>query len=153
MPIGMCYLCGTKGVLVERDHIPPRNLFEKPLPSNLITAPICSVCHRPTHKDDEAFRLFVSGHITRNEKAAKLWRDKVVPRTLYRNRIKDFVDPLRRSIRPAVAKIGDVELPLMTFKADGRPINRVLIWITRGLYWKCAPHIDSRRSRFSTRPI
>ena len=39
------------------DHIPPRSLFSRPLPSNVITVPACAKCHGETSRDDEYLRL------------------------------------------------------------------------------------------------
>jgi hypothetical protein len=142
--LGTCYVCGTRNVLVEKDHIPPKNLFEAPRPSNLITRPICSRCHDSTHDDDEAFRVFVTGHITRNEAAARLWQQKVVPRTLRGGRIKPFLKSLRESSKPLVIRAEGMDIPTMSFGADRRPIDRVLRRITIGLYSIQAPYIDSR---------
>jgi hypothetical protein len=148
MPLGTCYLCRTKNVLVERDHLPPKNLFEEPRPSNLITRPICLSCHKNTHDADEAFRVFTTGYVTRNQSAAKIWEKKVVPRTLARWRIQPFLNRLRRSAQPAVVSIGDLHLPVMKFGADRAPIDRVLTRITRGLFSTLAPNIDARELRF-----
>lgn len=134
---------------MERDHVPPANLFEKPRPDNLITRPICSVCHRPTSADDEGFRLFVTSYITRNDAAARLWQRKVVPNTLRRGRIRPFVQKVRASFEPVVIKVGSAELPVGTFRVDRAPIDRVLIRITKGLYSVSAPHIDSRLFKFN----
>jgi hypothetical protein len=52
-----CAYCGSIAV-VTRDHIPPKLIFSKPRPNNLITVPACPTCHSTTtSKDDEYFRL------------------------------------------------------------------------------------------------
>ena len=135
--------------MVSRDHLPPRNLFEKPLPSNLITCPICTACNLSTEKDDEALRVFVTSYITRNAEAVKLWKNKVVPRTLRRNRIQSFLNPMRKSFKPGFIRIGSIHLPVAKFKVDRRPIDRVLIRITRGFYSKRSPYTDSTKLHFS----
>lgn len=150
---GTCYLCRTKAIAIERDHLPPKCLFEDPLPSNLITRPICSQCHKPTHKDDEALQVFVAAYITRNQAAARLWKDKIVPRTLNRGRIRPFIDHLRTNLRPVLLRTSTAEIPVMVTHADGVPINRVLTRLTRGLYSFVAPHIDSRDFPFKIRMI
>ena len=53
---GICAYCGSTKELQD-DHIPPRNLFARPRPSNLITVPACKECHTRTSKDDEYFRI------------------------------------------------------------------------------------------------
>lgn len=39
------------------DHIPPKSLFPRPLPNDLITVPACAKCNGEASKDDEYFRL------------------------------------------------------------------------------------------------
>ena len=54
--IGACVYCG-KNLPLTKDHIPPKNLYAKPRPSNLITVPCCKKCNTQASKDDEYFRL------------------------------------------------------------------------------------------------
>jgi len=56
---GTCAYCG-KEAFVSDDHIPPKNLFAHPRPSNLITVPSCKKCHDNTSKDDEYFLHILS---------------------------------------------------------------------------------------------
>ena len=56
--IGQCGYCG-KDARITKDHIPPRNIFPKPRPNNLITVPCCEACRVGWSKDDEYFRLSV----------------------------------------------------------------------------------------------
>lgn len=50
-----CAYCGEPAT--TRDHVPPRGLFPKPAPSDLITVPSCQSCNNPASLDDELFRL------------------------------------------------------------------------------------------------
>lgn len=57
--IGECVYCGRKR-LITKDHIPPKSIFSKPRPTNLITVPSCTECHgenKQVSQDDEYFRL------------------------------------------------------------------------------------------------
>jgi hypothetical protein len=56
---GECSYCGRVAELTD-DHVPPRNLFPKPRPSNLITVPACRDCNKGFDLDDEYFRLAVT---------------------------------------------------------------------------------------------
>jgi hypothetical protein len=59
---GECVYCGRVGAITD-DHIPPRNLFAKPRPSNLIKVPSCRECHgenKQVSQDDEYFRLMLT---------------------------------------------------------------------------------------------
>jgi hypothetical protein len=51
---GTCIYCGTFG-RVEDDHVPPKQMFLKPRPKNLITVPSCKHCNSGFSKDDEYF--------------------------------------------------------------------------------------------------
>jgi len=52
----ICAYCGSSDNLTD-DHVPPKNLFPKPRPNNLITVPACANCLSSTSKDDEYFRI------------------------------------------------------------------------------------------------
>jgi hypothetical protein len=59
---GQCVYCGAVGP-IEYDHIPPKNLFVKPRPNNLIKVPSCAQCHSENpqvSQDDEYFRLMIT---------------------------------------------------------------------------------------------
>jgi len=56
---GRCAYCSETADLT-RDHIPPKSLFRKPLPDDLITVPCCLTCNNGRSKDDEYFRLALS---------------------------------------------------------------------------------------------
>ncbi len=65
---GECIYCGRVRPVTE-DHVPPRNLFAKPRPNNLIKVPSCHECHsenKQVSQDDEYFRLM----LTLNESTA-----------------------------------------------------------------------------------
>jgi len=55
-PRNICAFCGSSDDLRD-DHVPPKNLFPKPRPNDLITVPAYANCHSSTSKDDEYFRI------------------------------------------------------------------------------------------------
>lgn len=59
MKQGMCAYCGELRELT-RDHVPPRCLFSKPRPSDLVTVPCCDSCNRELSKHDEYFRIAIT---------------------------------------------------------------------------------------------
>src|SRR5437588_11603702 len=123
----LCYLCRRPNP-ETRDHIPPKGIFEEPRPPNLISVPCCEQCRQGQHDDDEFFRLFVCGLLHRNEPAARLWTNKVVPRTLKRGgRIAEMIDDLRKTATPiAIIRNGKpAEVTRFTKSTDA--INRVLL--------------------------
>lgn len=67
-----CAYCGKYNA-TTRDHIPPRNLFSKPLPDDALTVPCCKICcDKWGSKDDEYFRtVILSGVNFENEPRIK----------------------------------------------------------------------------------
>lgn len=57
--VGECVYCGRIKEL-DKDHVPPENLFPKPKPSSLIKIPSCIPCNRGFSKDDEYFRTAIA---------------------------------------------------------------------------------------------
>lgn len=53
-PNDFCAFCGN--MAITDDHIPPKCLFPKPRPANLITVRACEICNKGTTLDDEYFR-------------------------------------------------------------------------------------------------
>lgn len=56
---GECAYCGMYKT-IDDDHIPPKNIFAKPRPNNLITVPSCHNCNGDSSKDDEYFWITLS---------------------------------------------------------------------------------------------
>lgn len=58
--IKFCALCGAHNVIGSRDHIPPKAIFRKPRPQNLITVPACLKCNNSNSSNDEVFKTFLA---------------------------------------------------------------------------------------------
>lgn len=53
-----CVYCGESAQ--TDDHVPPKLLFPRPRPSNLITVPSCRSCNAGFETDDEYFRVAIA---------------------------------------------------------------------------------------------
>ena len=58
MQLPLCIYCGKRSGSTE-DHVPPRSLFPKPRPSNLVKVPACRECNAGFSDDDEMLALFI----------------------------------------------------------------------------------------------
>lgn len=136
-----CYLCGRTlenaapdpADRATRDHVPPRWLFGKPAPSNLITAWCCLGCQAAYSKDEEYLRnnfapLFPAGN---SEKARQLW--ETAKRGIKRRDpvLHDFVSRLRWV---TLGEGAAAERRLAVSFEAGRT-HRVLRKIARGLLY------------------
>src|SRR2546427_13092357 len=82
--ITWCYLCRSTENLTS-DHLPPKNLFPEPRPSNLITVPCCRICNERFSKIDEQFRVFVSTPVNVSETGKSVMRRNVFGGSLKRS--------------------------------------------------------------------
>jgi hypothetical protein len=80
----LCAICGERDG-TTRDHVPPKAIFPKPRPNNLVTVPACLECNNGASDNDDLFKVFLSLQAAgNNEIARKLFQEKTV-RTLKRN--------------------------------------------------------------------
>jgi len=132
----LCVQCGTRPA-ESMDHIPPKNLFARPRPNNLITVPSCNRCNQGSSDDDEYFRFCCSiRHDTaEHPNAAKVW-----PTAL-----RGLVKPQKRRMHAAFRK-GMKELSVSTpagiylgqatsYSVDLGRLNRVICRVIRGLFF------------------
>jgi hypothetical protein len=87
--IGTCVFCGATGDVTD-DHVPPKPIFAKPRPSDLITVPGCEECDHGWSLDDEYFRtaLCLSDKTT-DDRNATSGREAAM-RSLQRQEARDF---------------------------------------------------------------
>lgn len=147
-----CYLCGSEGEMTK-DHIPPRGIFPRPLPSNLVTMPCCLKCNQSFHADDEYFRTVVSAFIDRTNSGKTLWDQRVVPNTIKRGRIKKALSEMRASAEPVILPTSAGWVQGVAFEYHALPIERVLVRMTRGFLRKKFPEIDQSLLDFRMAPI
>lgn len=132
-----CIYCG-KYEARERDHVPPKCLFPKPRPSDLITVPSCSACNRTFGRDDERVRNILTSLNTTERHHAVVGqlsgkRDRALSRKKSACAVKHLVESI---------KIVDVRTPqgiylgtARAFDLDQEPMDRFLSRLTRALLY------------------
>ncbi len=142
---GQCVLCGETRT-VTREHVPPKNLFLAPRPTNTITVPVCEPCNHGYHLDDEYFRVYVATGAQPGTRHARLWNEKVVGSSFargegLRGRLNDdhatvvhhhqHIEPLQTFDDQVVAE----ELLPLVQPFDATRINAVVGKIVRCLHF------------------
>lgn len=129
-----CAICCTCDA-VSMDHVPPRNIFPKPWPADLITVPACDECNSGSSPNDEEFRVGLSLMAgVETPATSALWKLGAM-RTLAHNR------RLHREIMSRLVKVevrSDAGIYLGTEDAVLVPkqaIHAVLVRTIRGLYY------------------
>ena len=141
-----CYLCGSTEKLT-REHVPPRGLFPKPKPGNLLTVPCCLPCNNKASRDVEYFRLATSTLINKNAQGTRAWK-RVVSSTIPSGRIQDLIEVLRKRARPTRLHTSTGIVDAMQFVFDAERINRILVSITRGFLTLWNPEIENSQLDF-----
>lgn len=130
----LCAICGMRpGTTV--DHLPPKSIFPKPRPNDLITVPCCFTCNNMGSKFDEEFRVFLSLQLGMGSTVARnLWKEGALRTLGHNNRLRQhLIDKswevlLRGRDGNAAFKRRAVLMPV-------KPHNSVMNRIARGLFY------------------
>lgn len=132
-----CIYCGRLSG-DSRDHIPPRSLFPRPFPSDLITVPSCIRCNMNFSRDDEYFKTVV---LMRQDVASqpaaqtalasilRNWRRPQSHRLRVRL-LRSFFDVAIRS--PAGLFLGTAP----GYRVDNQRLRNTIARITSGLFYE-----------------
>jgi hypothetical protein len=140
--IGECAYCGAVGK-ITRDHVPPKGIFSKPLPDDLITVPACPRCHSDeTSKDDEYFRLALQVREGIESHPDVIKSRPTLLRSLEKPQKIGMVKGLMENIF-----LADVVTPNGIFvgkqwaiQTDMNRLRRVVTRIMKGLFYKVKQH-------------
>ncbi len=95
-----CVYCpSTENLTVE--HAPPKLIFPKPRPSDLITVPACEDCNKQGSKDAEYFRLSLCLNPLAKDMPSVISLKPTVQRSLQRPQATGFQTALLKSLEPA----------------------------------------------------
>ncbi len=145
-----CYLCGVivDGKSKTRDHVPPRGLFPKPRPSNLITVPCCESCNNEKSNDEEFFRLVATIGVNKTAEATELYKQRVLPRTIERGRVRPEIRKMLKTAENFWSEVNGVCVPLCKVGVDLNFLKRVVERIARGLTVHKRPELQVHKIEF-----
>ncbi|MGK0174872.1 MAG: hypothetical protein ACI9AT_001254 [Ulvibacter sp.] len=95
-----CAYCGCLGETTI-DHVPPRCLFRRPHPVDMITVPACNSCHRNISIDDEYFMMALGLVLCENENEHSIFLTNKVKRALKRPEARK----LKKSFQKRLKKV------------------------------------------------
>ena len=134
--VGQCIYCGQTAKLTP-DHVPPKNLFLPPRPSNLITVPSCTTCNGGASKDDEYFKnvIVLRNDVGTHREATQLLQEVLA--SLKRPAQQWFTQAFLKKMSP-VSLVSPSGLYLgrtMAMDIEGERVKRVLNRTIRGLFY------------------
>lgn len=118
--IGKCVYCHQVRLLTN-DHVPPKNLFPKPRPTNLITVPSCSPCNEGFKLDDEYFRQVIRLGVDPND-------FPIVVEVIHKLGVNQKIGIAKYMLSNLNPRDGSVNL-------DRSRVERVMERVIRGLYF------------------
>jgi hypothetical protein len=133
----VCAYCGSAAP-EARDHIPPKGMFGRPCPSDLLTVPCCERCRSGWSKDDEYFRTVVlsADNLQADPRTAKV--TKSLLRSLVKLSKKGFSHLMGKSLTivELLTKSGLLVGKRPGIKIDSNRVTRVLVRILRALFYR-----------------
>ncbi|WP_440995544.1 HNH endonuclease [Arhodomonas sp. SL1] len=129
----ICAICAEHEA-TTRDHVPPKSIFPRPRPGNLITVPACAECNNGASDLDDLFKVYLSMQAAANsEIAARLFREKTV-RTLKRN--QRLLNKLQEESAQIEVTTEEGRIETRTgYLWDSVAHDAVIERTIRGLYW------------------
>lgn len=131
----ICTYCNNEAT--TRDHVPPKVIFPKPRPSDLITVPSCQYCNHEAHLDDQYFAYV----LTQEQFHGDIHPDlNKVRQSICSSMKRPESDQFRRSI---LSQMKNIELltpsgisigSAVTYKCDKERILKVVKRIAKGLF-------------------
>jgi len=126
-----CVYCHSSSDLSD-EHAPPKSIFKRPWPDDLITVRACQSCNRSASKDIEYFRLWISIHPQLRDNPAIEHLAPIIRRSFERSEAEGFL----RSFISSFTPMGGDEF---FFRSDMERIFRTVNRTVRCLY---AKHFD-----------
>lgn len=128
---GECVYCGLL-TEVTKEHVPPRSIFPKPYPDNLIYVLACKKCNSSYSKDDEYLRdVFSILMPTATHPEAKKLRGAGI-RSFQREKKATFVGQFFGTAAPIITSNDEVSVGLEIL---AHRMCNIIFRIIRGLFW------------------
>jgi len=130
----LCCYCGKK-VATTRDHIPPKAIFNKPRPSDLITVPCCFECNNEASGHDEKFKTYLGMHVARQGgQAEQFFKRGVLPTVRHNKKLLRKIISNSKNVN--VVSTNGIYLGAATSVLwDSEAHDAVIERLVRGLYF------------------
>lgn len=134
---GQCVYCGETKPLT-RDHVIPKCLFPTPLPSFMVTVPVCQDCNADKASHDDYLRdmLVVDTGTSKSRVAQEILTSKVFRSSDKNRSVIMRAAKSKGKLEPVYSPGGIYLGNAFSFPLDGERINHLFSLIVRGLYYK-----------------
>lgn len=133
--LGECVYC-RKTTSLTVDHIPPKNLFAPPRPSNLITVPSCLPCNNQASQDDRYFQVALALNDELGDHPDIAGISPKVVRGLNRpQEVRSKLNLLRRTKIVSRSTPSGFYYPTPLYTVDVERLERVIERLAKGLFY------------------
>jgi len=130
----LCVICGINEASTV-DHVPPKGIFPRPRPANLITVPACSGCNNNASTLDEAFRLYLALHVgDLEDQITENYFNEALRTYVHNQRLQREVLTNAEEIK-CVNKNGEYIGQGLKVKWDSEAHDEIIERTVRGLYY------------------
>ena len=135
---GKCIYCRIWKKELTVDHVPPKSIFPKPRPNNLISVPCCQPCNQKFSKDDEYFKLILTMRYDTYESTSAKNNWPSVLRSLRRKNAKGLQKSIFGSMKAVniVTPSGIFLGESATYQIDYSRVANVIERIIKGIHFK-----------------
>lgn len=130
----LCCYCGIRDA-TTRDHVPPKAIFNRPRPDDLITVPSCFECNNQAAPFDEKFKAYLGMHIARQcGEAETLFKEGVLPTAKHNSKLRRDIF---KSMCPVdiATKAGIITRKEIAVPWDNEAHDLTIERIVRGLFF------------------
>lgn len=129
----ICVICGKRGA-VSDDHIPPRSIFPKPWPSDLLSVPACAQCNMHSSGLDEEFKVFIGMTVGYHLSGGNTLRPTTLRTLKHKRRLRRSLLSTLRDVT-FVSEDGLTQGEACAVHLRARPYQAVVERTIRGLHW------------------
>ncbi|NNV53850.1 hypothetical protein [Limnovirga soli] len=149
IPIIFCCYCGIREA-TTKDHVPPKSIFNKPRPDDLITVPCCLMCNNDASKSDEKFKVYLGMHIARQGgESERLFKEGVLPSAKHNYKLRKNIFNSMYPVNIATDS-GIITGKGMAVPWDNEAHCRTIERLIRGLFFHHYGKIISNNASIST---
>jgi hypothetical protein len=150
----VCVYCGGSSA-PTRDHVPPKAIFPRPHPNDLVTVPSCQACNTGISQQDEEFAYFLSLYVGAATLDTKTFFSQRAVGTARHNRrlrehVRSTAQPIYFTTAAGVIFDRGVKIPWRS-QAHQPILHRIIRGLYYHAYGEVLPPTHPVEAKFATR--
>ena len=141
----ICVICGQQ-LATTNDHLPPKGIFPKPRPSDLISVRTCLSCNKSTSDIEEIFKVYIGFLCGHGVEGEKLFKSQTLKTLDHNRRLKrDLAGSLHDIWIQATDGVSERKAAV---RFNTKPFDCIAEQTVRGIYFRQTGEILANRVDF-----